>query len=828
MKVSRNEDWRAFLAAPEQPWFTGLRVKDRRHEALTPGGRCRLTLFEAAPEGERAHPRLRTEMPPAVDPNERERLFARPATAPAELGALTEALQSAVAAAQDKLKLADLDADTAPTGSERYWYNSIRAQRVTRLFGEIRGAVAAWIAAGDFPRAEGPAARALVRRLESEQLAGELRFDDGDTNTYHSYGHDKPFVHYLEAMLKSLPEEGGEAFAVLDPDQQQALRRQRKQIQHHLDHLMRFKYANEGIIETDIERSLGGLMIDRETRQIVSEPPDSLDELVPRYELLRIDPAAEHAHAGAWVYRDGAHLRLEGGFEVRVDPEDLRSTPVKADQVTFRRAPHDARLRKNMRLDWDRSGYVRQGKVEWVSWAGHCDIKAIMEALGLAFDGPPGSRPSVREYRSDTAQITDYSRDLIIEMIASAMELGSVYQRADGSGRIVRGVHHFGGSRNDSRPDRLQFEGLRQGRHFRWPLSSRQESFVVTGIELDGEDLDVDTAFLRYLPDVTAVDFKDNPRYLKTVEGDYNLIDVSGAVVRARVKVDSFDPFTGYPEQEAQDIRLDLREGASERRQYLGTHMKDAAGRELYQLWLDLDARRIEAIPERWRKGADGRWAAEPNERETVRIPLARGLKVTLSREMKSDDPELLQNLLDIAIRQAQNICADTDEAAEVWNGVVTRIFSEKLGENLDARVEHWRVDIKARFGRATLEYLLRLDAEGHSEAYCPVPGRRAPDFLWQDFPDVGSKGMEGGAWVVNETMLERGIVEKEYAPHVEGRYYVHDDQIKNVYELLWAGLSGHRYTIVHANKRYAFESKDAWDAAVLELEALREKLVFS
>ena len=54
------------------------------------------------------------------------------------------------------------------------------------------------------------------------------------------------------------------------------------------------------------------------------------------------------------------------------------------------------------------------------------------------------------------------------------------------------------------------------------------------------------------------------------------------------------------------------REGASERRQYLGTHMKDAAGRELYQLWLDLDARRIEAIPERWMRALKGRELVEP------------------------------------------------------------------------------------------------------------------------------------------------------------------------------------------------------------------------
>ena len=45
-----------------------FRVKDRRVETLTPGGRCALSLFSPAEDGDRDHPRLRVEMPPAVDP----------------------------------------------------------------------------------------------------------------------------------------------------------------------------------------------------------------------------------------------------------------------------------------------------------------------------------------------------------------------------------------------------------------------------------------------------------------------------------------------------------------------------------------------------------------------------------------------------------------------------------------------------------------------------------------------------------------------------------------------------------------------------------------
>jgi hypothetical protein len=46
-----------------------FRVKDRRAETLTPGGRCALSLFSPAEDGDRDHPRLRVDMPPAVDPS---------------------------------------------------------------------------------------------------------------------------------------------------------------------------------------------------------------------------------------------------------------------------------------------------------------------------------------------------------------------------------------------------------------------------------------------------------------------------------------------------------------------------------------------------------------------------------------------------------------------------------------------------------------------------------------------------------------------------------------------------------------------------------------
>lgn len=821
MKVVRDDRLTRFQSATAVLDRGGVRIKDVRATALNPGGRCRLTLFEAETGDDRAHPRLRTEMPPTTDPAPPTGLFKAPAAPPTDADALRRLLSDTLRAVAPQLLPAA--GAVAPKGSEQFFKNSVRVQRTATLFSEISAWVEGLIRAGTLTDAA--AARRVLRSVEAEAYAGVVDFDNANTGTYHSYQHDAPFVHYLEQLLSSLPEEGSAAFAILPPEQQESLLRQRKQTLNHLDHLMRFKYANEGIAETDIERSLGGLLIDRETRHIVSETPASQAGLVPAYELLRVDPGASHPAAGAWVYRDNGVIKDETGKALDVPETLLRSVPLTAQRLTFKRAPGDPRLRHHVRLDWDRNGYVTTGKVSWVSWAGHCDIKAIMEQLGLALvDHPP-----LVEHRADTGQDITFNRDLLIEMIASAMELGSVYKVLDGSGQLRRGRMRFGGARNDSLPDRLQFKGTAPGASFRFPLAGRRELFKITKLREQGKEIDVEAALMRYTPDLQKIDFAPNPRFLETVENDYNVIDISGMTVEVEAIFDEFDPRTGYPSQGRRPLTLDL--AATRGRVLIGSQMRDPAKREVWEYFLNFDARRVEADAVRWVQEG-GAWKAGPRTGNVSTTPLLWPLKVTLSREMKRDDPALFQSLLEVALRQAQNINADTSEEAEVWNGTVTRITANRTNLNEAAGVERWRVEVVARFGSATLDYLLRRGPDGLPSAYCPVPNQGfmstdAPDFLWQEFPDVGSKGKEGAYWVVNQAMADRGIVELRAAPSIQGGTYVYDDHIKNVFEILFCALGDYRYTIVHNNKRWGFKDEAAWKAAKAELATLRAQVRF-
>jgi len=826
-KVVRNAAYQTYLDADETVDL-GTRIKDVRDEPLNPGGRVRMTLFEKVGRG-RPHPRLRFSFVEVDDPKPPGELF-KPAAPPTSAAALREAIQSTRSTAAEILAARDV-ADQTPKASPHYWENRIRANRCAGLFAEIRTKVDAWLAAGKIPRSERAACKRAIAELEDEAYAGRLIFDDADTRTYHSYSHDAPFVHYLETLLESLPAEGSEAMAVSYSSTRESIRRQRDQARNHLDFLMRNKYAYEVIEETDIENTLGGFLIDRESRRIVSESPDS-DPLQPSYELLRVAPGG-HEHAGKWLYRDGeGKLHLQTHEKVEIDADKVRASPRDAEELTFLRAPRDANLRKGIRFDWDENGWVQQGRIDWVSWAGHCDLKAVAEQLGVTLtDTPP---PVVTEYRSDTGQTKVYTRDLVLEMVASVLELGSVHNLIDGTGQIQRGIHNFGGSRNDSRPDRLQFTGTGPGRSFRWPLRGRQDSFRVTGIELpDGTRPDMGNVFFRHLPDLEKISFEKNPRYIKTVEGDYNIIEVSGAKLEAQVKVDIFDENTGYPKQVSETATIDLRKGADggeAGRYFLGTHLDDVGARKLFRVYYDPNKQIISAEMEVYEEQG-GKWKAKPLPAENVVVQLRAPLHVTLSREMKRDDPAQFTALLQLAIRKAENICADTDKESAVWNGVVTRMETVKVGANADARTEHWKIDIEARFGEATLEYLVRRDEEGEPEAYCPATSDRHwgrwPDFLWQDIPDVCTKGVEDDEWIVNESMVERDLVTIRVDDTVESGFYIFDDHIKNVFELIYAGLAGYTHTIVHENKRYGFKSAEASKAAVDKLEALRGALTF-
>lgn len=807
VRVLEDQAWVAFNEALDED-ESALRLKQIRDQPIV-RGRATVTLFERAPDDDRTHPRMRMAFTEHVDPSP-------PALPKPRQWSDADAFRSwLVAALVDPKLVAGLD--QPPAQSPRYWQNSLLARRVTKLLEHARDAIKQ---RRGWSKTERDEARYVLAEIGALAYAGTLTFDDENTGTYHSFLRDEPFVHVLEQLRASLPAEGTAAYALLPKQQQRSVRRQYAQLTNHIDFLMRRKYALNGILETDIERSLGGFLIDRKTRQIASEDPETLGTLRPRHQLLRINPASDHPRAGEWLMRTQAGLALRDGTIVEVPDKQLLRISVPPRMLTFERAPNHPLLRPGVRFDWNSDGWVEQQPLDWIRWAGHCDTKAVLEQIGLTML----DQPSVFEYRSDTGEVTELTRSLLLELLTSVVELGSVYRRLDGKGEIVRGIHKFGGARNDSLPDRLRFKGKKRGEDVSWPLNRKPDALQITRIVEDGDELDLDTVFSRCLPDVEAVDFQPNPRYLGTDEGDYNLIDATGMVLAATARVSRFD-VNGQLVQELLPLEIDLRPGA-DGRTFLGTELHDAAARELWRVFLDHDKPAV--IWELWR------WDPETGEEHhevdyDIVEKLAKPLQTTVAREMRLDDPETFQALIELALHRGENICADTDFKSPVWNGVVTRMLVERVAVNEEARVERWHVAFIARFGAAVLDFMVRRAADGKPERYCPVPNISipSPDFLWQDLPDVASKGVEEGAWVVNQAMHEREIVNVRKSEDEQGGWYVEDDHVKNSFELLYTALAGYRYTIIHQNKRYVFESEAAWKKARARLDKLRAKLTF-
>lgn len=807
MRVIENAAWTAFDLALNEDG-AAIRLKQIRDQPIIQG-RATLTLFERAPEGARPHPRLRMAFTELTDPSP-------PSLPEPKDWSDADAFRSwLIAALIDNRLVAGLDGP--PAKSPHYWRNSLVARRITALLDHARAALEQH---ADWSADELDAGRYALAELGALAYAGTIIFDDENMGTYHSFLRDQPFVHVHELLRASLPESGTAAFALLPSAQQHAIRRQRTQSTNHLDFLMRYKYAFYGILETDIERSLGGFLIDRKTRQIASEDPATRDSLRPRHQVLRINPISEHPHAGAWLLRIDGGLALRDGTMVEVPDDQLLRISVPPRQLSFERAPNHPLLRPGVRFDWNSDGWIEQQPLAWIAWAGHCDVQAVLEQIGLTML----DQPSVFEYRSDTGAVHELSRSLLLELLASVVELGSVYSNLDGPGEIVRGIHQFGGSRNDSLPDRLQFYGPGPGQHIRWPLSQKRDALQVTSIVEQGEALNLDVAFTRCIADLDAVDFAPNPRYLGTIEGDYNLINATGMVLQATARVSRFDEL-GQLIQELRVLEIDLRPETTGRT-LLGTELYDASARELYRVYLDHDQPAV--ISELWRWDPQtGQELHDPDY--DVVDPLANPLYTTLSRELRIDDPAAFQALIELALRRGENICADTDFQSPVWNGVVTGMQVERLAVNEAARVERWRVRFAARFGAAALDFMVRRAPDGTPENFCPIASAESPtpDFLWQDLPDIASKGVEAGAWVVNRAMQEREIVRVRKAPDEQGGWYVQDDHVKNSFELLYTALAGYRYTIVHQNKRYVFEDEVAWLAARARLDQLRGQLEF-
>ncbi len=819
MKVVADEIYRRFMAAPGKRWWRGTPISDVRTGQLEVGGRSRLILFD------RHGPRLRMEAAQVDDPGPPGPFLPAPAALPSSSAGLMGLVAQALADNKAALDAEDLGPGVAPRPGERYQQNQVAAQRRQRFFGEARALLESCRAAGALADDELTLAARALTGLEWGTYSGEIDFDDEDIGTHFSYTKDEAFVHYMELLLDALPLPRSEAWAVLPREQRASVARQRAQLTNHLDATMRHRYAYDGVVESDIERSTGALLVQRRTHRIVSHDDWASGEArVPGFELLRVDPDAAGPHAGAWIHRAGDDLRLEDGTVIEVDPDHVLVEPVEAEDLTLQRAPGDPRLRPGMHFDWDSNGYITDEPLPWIKWSGYCDVQAIMEWLGLTFLEDDAG---VTEYRSDTNETVTYTPELLREMAASMVEPGSAYQRVDTGERVQLTERIQGGYQAHGRHDRLDFTVPSSRRVLSWPMGGKREDFEVIGMEgPDGESLDAEATFQRLMPG-EGLQMVPNPRFLKKPGGNLAYIDVVGLLLRVSMYVDVFDEETGYFRRKKQETLIDLREQPEHRICFLGTRLWSSSRREVFRYYLDRTDDTVVAELDRYEQRG-GRWRArtlaEHGKREKLQVPLACNIR----REVLRDDPAFFAPLLDAALRRGEGIITDTDMGGEVWNGVVTKVRASRLEADPETRMERWQVHLEARHGEASMDFLLRRGEDGQVQDACPCAGPDGwgdyPDFLWQQYPDVTPRTRHQGRWLVNMAMLGKGIVTLDPS---SSSAEVFSDHVNNVSEVLYSTLRGMPWTIVHANERYGFRDQAQWKETVDRLNSLRSRIRF-
>ncbi|MBI4820793.1 MAG: PPC domain-containing protein [Deltaproteobacteria bacterium] len=677
----------------------------------------------------------------------------------------------------------------APT---RFKFNNIVGQRVDQFANEALKLAEQLYPSGDNRDAALRAANLAVRDLMNRSVA----FDEFEVNGYASFGHDATFIHVYEKKLAELEKIDQ---SLLTPDQKTSVERQKKQLQGEIDDIFRHKYVyeNSNMQETDAEKTIGLVAIDKVSRQRISETKDTADGIVPAFERLSLDVSGETK--GVFFDAKKNKYFFDGTTnEVPANQvANLTRNAVSDSDVTFRRAKAGEQLREGFRLDWDQSGYVQTGNIDWVGWAGHCNDKAALEAAGLVL---PADHAGVYEYNSASGSKAHYNRDLLNEITMSFSELGSEMSKKTG-GQAVKdlGATEFASARDDDRPDVID---LGNGRTI--PFNARPNEFTMTKVVKDGKTYEAAKAFSEYIVADNEMSATKNPLFKSTSEGDYVGIGLANATIEANVKLQVFDEATGYPTMKSSTIKIDFANPPADPI-LVDTLMADAAKREMYEIHLDVGAKQWTYQKIRMEKQSDGKYArvkvgAEGKEAFDP-------AKLTGKRETSLDNPATYLPFVNDAMRTGRNATAETADGSGVWNGRI-----RNLGMTLEKREGDWErvaVNVSARYGGNNGRFLAHLDKTGKPDFFVPLA--MPADFWWRSKVTFAPEA-EG---LVNTTGLERGAVT------VQGSS-VHTDALSDMMEVLHCAYNNRPYTIMHGGQRFFFDTKEAWEAEIAKLDQLR------
>ncbi|MEZ4380260.1 MAG: hypothetical protein R3A79_02855 [Nannocystaceae bacterium] len=770
----------------------GTPIADRERVAAIDNGVSAIRFFDGDALSGGATPHLRAEPSPVRDPSPRSGLFA--AAGLSDVASFVARLEAVIGEQRSYLRPG---VDALPGVTTRYQTNAITGARIAAFTEEVQAVVDALFPAGHDDR---DAALYALHTSIFDLYSRDLRFDDFEINGYGSFGHDQAFIHAWELRLAELAKVDAR---LLSGEAAAALERERAQIQAELDAIFRDKFVlkSDAMFEVNAEVSIGLCLIDAASRQRVSERAETRASLVPAFELLRVavDGATRAVYYDALeetYYYDGGDEVVDAALTARIE----RTPLAVGAPLTFRRAASGEHLRKNLRFDWNRDGYVDKAKIDWVSWAGHCNDKSNLEAHGVVI---PAGDPGIHEYDAAAGSAAHYTRDLLNELLLSLSELGSVMIDPRSNRRQSLSTDVFAGARDDDRPDRIVL-----GPRLTVPLRDRPNKLEIRRIDAGERSYTADEIFRPKLIAADGRSATDNPLYRGTEEGDRVTLDLAGAVVHLALEIQVFDP-SGYPTTMRREVSLDFAHPPAEP-VFVDTVLKDAGAREIYEISLDLKGRRWLAQLVRMEKIEGGR-----NYRAVdVGAPIVRDFDVDAivgQREVSLDDPAMYMPFIKEALQTGINFTSETADGAGVWNGRTKRLVQRTEWRDDASRWAKIALEVDARYGGNQGAFLVKHRADGRPDYYVPLA---LPfDFAWRT--DVAFAPILGD--MVNETANARGVISR-----VGGRYTA--EALTSICELLHAAFRGHRHLIHHQGRRYAFADRGAWEAACAELKAMRAR----
>ncbi len=678
---------------------------------------------------------------------------------------------------------ATLQAKLPVEDRSNYAYLNITGRRIEQFFGEAQRL----LAQTGLPAAEQGKARVELNAAFRDAFRGRtIAFDAADTGTYWSYGHDAAFVHVFEKMLSALP--------VGDP--------KAKYIQAQIDFVFTNKYVPNGKVnENDAEHSLGLVAVDKKTRQVVSLTKGSEHANQVSYETLQLP--ATGANASRFAYRDGSQYFLAGTRTElsAAEAATLKPASVSHDDVVFRRKGNTEQLRQNFRYDWDGNGMLNTNEID-VGWWGHCDIQSLIETLLADMGGSAG----VAEFRSDTKNVTEFSRAMQLEGLAAMLNFDDVYRTASGGGQVQFGATNFAGARYDNRPTTMKM--TTSGSALTLPIR-------LTGLSAKGDSnaaVDVNAVFSPKTADAKKESFTANKDLIRVEQGDMNVVDGTGRKIEATTDGYSFDA-RGWPVESKTAFELDFN-ATSGPKVLIGNQLKDVNARTLDRFYFDPATKQLSRVETTFTQKA-GSTSYEAVEGRSTPVGTLRGAE--LAREMEAgDDVKNKLKMLEDAVRTGAKIATDSDTAQEVWNGEVHAVRFNTEWRSDDGKWERFGVSVDSRFGSGKVgTFLHQLDDKG--EVVDTMELKAAVDFYWSDQPRIAPLISERGAWYVNDAMQSRGVID------VGAGRTASLGAMQDLSDLIYLGLKAKDnkklFTIVHEGKRFVYEDKAAWDKDVAALK---------